>query len=57
MGKGWEHLSHECLVDARWTLGRGERGPCSNNVLYFIIERSNDRTPEVHKIDSTQLHW
>ena len=36
-GKGWEHLSHEwCPVDARW------RGPCSNNVLDFIIECSNN---------------
>ena len=40
-GKAWEHLSCEWrLVDARWTLGG--RGLCSNNVLDFIIERSND---------------
>ena len=40
-GKAWEHLSHEWrLVDARWTYGG--RGPHSNNILDFIIERSND---------------
>jgi len=31
----------------------GGKGPCSNNALDFIIEHSN----EVHKIDSTRLHW
>ena len=40
-GKAWEHLSREWrLVDARWTYEG--RGPRSNNVLDFIIERSND---------------